>query len=326
MSNFESIFSSSTETDPNLKQLFDKKIERPVTELPDAIDSKAESKKFKKFDPETEKRTIFIGNLHKDTKKEDLMKLFKSYGKIESVRFRNIVPEDITKSKKYAFITKQTHPNKQTITSFVRFKDEDSAKNAASEVNGMEYKSLHIRVDIATKSRVHDNKKSVFLGGLPFDCSDEDIYSHFSSCGPIEFVRLIRDNKTGIGKGFGYVQFKTADTVSLAVRLSGSTVNDRKIRVERCVKKQKESKNETKGSSTISKKGKESREKKPHENQDRNKARKNTRNYSEKYSEKSKLSKEDRSKAYRLNKVKKRKFNKKKHVSTNKKDNVKFKI
>lgn len=32
----------------------------------------------------------------------------------------------------------------------------------------MEYKSLHLRVDIANKSKVHDNKRSVFLGGLPF--------------------------------------------------------------------------------------------------------------------------------------------------------------
>lgn len=33
------------------------------------------------------------------------MKIFKPYGKIDSVRFRNIVPEDLTKTKKYAFIT-----------------------------------------------------------------------------------------------------------------------------------------------------------------------------------------------------------------------------
>jgi hypothetical protein len=32
----------------------------------------------------------------------------------------------------------------------------------------MEYKSLHLRVDIAAKSKEHDNKRSVFLGGLPF--------------------------------------------------------------------------------------------------------------------------------------------------------------
>lgn len=203
----------------------------------------------------------------------------------------------------------------------------------------MEYKSLHIRVDIATKSKVHDNKKSVFLGGLPFgncsflyflieakfnfliDCSDEDVYSHFSPCGPIEFVRLIRDNKTGIGKGFGYVQFKTTDSVSLAVRLNGSTINERKIRVERCVKKQKENKTETRNLKKTSKKGNGTKE---HERKD--KSEKNPGKMNEKNSDKSKLSKEERSKAYKLGKIKRRKFIKKKHVSTNKNNKTKFKI
>lgn len=36
---------------------------------------------------------------------KDLIKLFKKFGKIETVRFRNVVPEDLTKPKKFAFIT-----------------------------------------------------------------------------------------------------------------------------------------------------------------------------------------------------------------------------
>ena len=54
----------------------------------------------------------------------------------------------------------------------------------------------------------HDHKRSVFVGNLPFDVQDEDLYTHFARCGDIEFVRVVRDKKTNIGKGFGYVQFK----------------------------------------------------------------------------------------------------------------------
>jgi RNA recognition motif-containing protein len=46
------------------------------------------------------------------------------------------------------------------------------------------------------------------VGNLPFDVQDEAIYTHFARCGKIEFVRIVRDKKTNIGKGFGYVQFK----------------------------------------------------------------------------------------------------------------------
>ena len=34
--------------------------------------------------------------------------------------------------------------------------------------NTTEFRSHHLRVDLATQSKVHDNKRSVFLGGLPF--------------------------------------------------------------------------------------------------------------------------------------------------------------
>jgi nucleolar protein 12 len=107
----------------------------------------------------------------------------------------------------------------------------------------MEYKDHHLRVDLAIKQKPTDkntnsNKRTLFLGGLPFDVSDEDVYKHFLTCGSIEYVRIIRDNKTGIGKGFGYVCFKTEDTIALAMKLDGSILNERKIRVTRCVKKQ----------------------------------------------------------------------------------------
>ena len=45
------------------------------------------------------------------------------------------------------------------------------------------------------------------MGNLPFDVQDEELYTHFERCGDIEFVRVVRDKKTNIGKGFGYVQF-----------------------------------------------------------------------------------------------------------------------
>lgn len=37
---------------------------------------------------------------------------------------------------------------------------------------------------------------------------EEQLREVFKDCGEIESVRLIRDNKTGIGKGFGFVLFK----------------------------------------------------------------------------------------------------------------------
>lgn len=40
------------------------------------------------------------------------------------------------------------------------------------------------------------------------EIQDDDLWSAFEDCGVIDSVRVIRDEKTGIGKGFGYVNFK----------------------------------------------------------------------------------------------------------------------
>lgn len=43
---------------------------------------------------------------------------------------------------------------------------------------------------------------------LPADISDDAVREHFSVCGGVVAVRIVRDRKTGLGKGFGYVLFE----------------------------------------------------------------------------------------------------------------------
>ena len=44
---------------------------------------------------------------------------------------------------------------------------------------------------------------------------------------------------TGIGKGFGYVNFKSEESVGKAMRLNGRDVGGRKVRVSKSVRKSK---------------------------------------------------------------------------------------
>ena len=182
------------------------------------------------------------------------------------------------------------------------------------------------------------------------DISDEAVYEHFLPCGPIDYVRIIRDNKTGIGKGFGYVQFKTSDTVALGLKLDGSTVNERKIRVNRCVKKQvynmfweyselfawywilffffykKKPKKETAVSDKNSKNGKFNKNaRQPHAPDNRNPKKFRARNESSDVSRPKKSFASD-DKAKKSNKNKKKKSFKKRHISTNSKNRIKFNI
>ncbi|KAJ2638733.1 Nucleolar protein 12, partial [Coemansia sp. RSA 1287] len=103
----------------------------------------------------------------------------------------------------------------------------------ALELNGTEFQDKHIRVDLANNDKEHDMKKSVFVGNLDFAAEEEDLWRHFGTCGTVSNVRIIRDSKTNLGKGFAYVQFSDRASVSLALKLNGTEVNSRKLRVQR---------------------------------------------------------------------------------------------
>ncbi|XP_028269605.1 RNA-binding protein 34 [Parambassis ranga] len=190
------------------------------------------------------KRTVFVGNLPISCTKKTMRSIFRDKGSIESIRFRSVVREDPSMSRKVAAIQRKVHPKKQSMNAYVVFKDEESVIKAL-ERNGMEIeKDFHIRVDRVTDSSSHDHKRSVFVGNLSFDLNDLAFRKHFEQCGAVEGVRLVRDNNSGLGKGFGYVLFESADSVQLALELDGSKLEGRAIRVKRSVKKEKQ-KNKT---------------------------------------------------------------------------------
>ncbi|XP_050978020.1 RNA-binding protein 34 isoform X1 [Labeo rohita] len=189
------------------------------------------------------KRTVFVGNLPPNCTKKNLLTLFKQSGAVESVRFRSVVRDDPTISRKVAAIQRKVHPKKQNINAYIIFKEEAAAAGAL-KWNGKEIEpGFHIRVDRVSKhSGQHDHKRSIFVGNLPYDITELPLREHFEECGTVEAVRLVRDRDSGMGKGFGYILFESPDSVMLALKLDGSKLLERKIRVKRSVKKEKEKK------------------------------------------------------------------------------------
>jgi len=89
-----------------------------------------------------------------------------------------------------------------------------------------------------------DNKKAVFIGNLHLKTEDDELRAIFTDCGSIHSVRIIRDQATGLGKGFGYVNFETSDAVELALKKSDLVdLRNRTLRISRCVKKLKSNTN-----------------------------------------------------------------------------------
>ncbi|KAG0745801.1 hypothetical protein G6F57_008581 [Rhizopus arrhizus] len=220
------------------KELLAASLKRKAEEL--AEKEEPEKKKIKKLTEEEklekEQRTVFLGNvpvacIEKGGYKQ-LKSKFKECGKIESIRFRSVAFSE-PMDRKSAFLARKLHSSRDVLNAYIVFEQKESVAKAV-ELNGTVFMDKHVRVDSAVNNKVHDRKRSVFLGGLPFDAEEEELWEHFKECGQIEFVRIIRDAKTNVGKGFGYVQFKERDDVDAALANEKKFRNKTKIRVQRC--------------------------------------------------------------------------------------------
>ncbi|XP_006216535.1 RNA-binding protein 34 isoform X1 [Vicugna pacos] len=197
-------------------------------------------------------RTVFVGNLPVTCNKKKLKSLFKEYGQIESVRFRSLIPAEGTLSKKLAAITRKVHPDQKNINAYVVFKDESAATRALERNGAQIADGFRIRVDLASESSSRD-KRSVFVGNLPYKIEESAVEKHFLDCGSVVAVRVVRDQVTGAGRGFGYVLFENTDAVHLALKLNNSELMGRKLRVMRSVHKGKLKQNSNPTSKNVSK-------------------------------------------------------------------------
>ncbi|XP_061394694.1 RNA-binding protein 34-like [Musca vetustissima] len=181
-------------------------------------------------DPAEEEATVFVGNLPVNTKRVQLTKLFKKYGPVNSIRLRTAAGQILHKHK--------MRKAAGALNAYVVLTSKEAAEKAL-ELNGSEFKGMHLRV---TKSSLkhsasaleskEEAKRTIFVGNLKYTATEESLRETFSSCGEIEYVRCIRDKDKGC-KGVAYVRFKTADAVGLALELNQTLLDDRPINVER---------------------------------------------------------------------------------------------
>ena len=195
-------------------------------------------------------RTVFVGNVPSTSTKKQILRLFKTCGKVESVRLRSLQVKEGKLPKKVAIRTHKQLTEESTFNAYVVFSTEVEAENSL-KLNNTLFNGRHLRVDLVAKmesTKLEETHLSVFVGNLPFTADEEKLRSCFNDCGDVESVRIIRDAKTGIGKGFGFVTFSDRSGVMFAVKQSRKIELDgRKLRIfkskdEQTLKLQKQAK------------------------------------------------------------------------------------
>ena len=256
---------SSTLTDktvqaykPELVKVDNEKLKEDLANKKKRIKKNDKNKKRKKHSITREEkkakdaRTIFVGNVPVDIKSKEIIKFFKKHGPVESVRIRSVavVGTKVSEANNYKLFRKASviqgkvnRDVKDTCNAYVVFKNKDSVAKALESNNSI-FHGNHLRIDSVSESTsgIASTKKSVFVGNIPFDASEEALRQIFAlgisggdEC--IINVRLIRDKAKNVGKGFGYIAFSDRSYVKEALALNGTQFESRQLRITKVVNK-----------------------------------------------------------------------------------------
>jgi len=162
---------------------------------------------------------------------------------IISLRFRSIPVSSTSIPKRAAYIKKAVmDATTKSTNAYVVYSTASAARLAVSQLNATTVLGRHLRVDSVAHPSPTDHRRCVFVGNLgfvddesllkvnitedgkeqvekrkrtksPMDV-EEGLWRVFGDrAGKVESVRVVRDSKTRVGKGFAYVQFYVSLTL-----------------------------------------------------------------------------------------------------------------
>ncbi|WQF84863.1 Putative RNA recognition motif domain, nucleotide-binding alpha-beta plait domain superfamily [Colletotrichum destructivum] len=231
--------------------------EAPLVHESLAADAKT---KVKDSEMEKASRTVFLSNVASDaidsksakrTLEAHLVSVLDKDAtppqKIESIRFRSIAFSGGALPKRAAYITKSLmNETTKSANAYVVFSTPAAARKVCAELNGTIVLDRHLRVDSVAHPAPTDHRRCIFVGNLGFIDDEtilttneegetvqkkrtkvpadieEGLWRTFGKhAGKVENVRVVRDPKTRVGKGFAYVQFYDGNHVEAALLLDG---------------------------------------------------------------------------------------------------------
>lgn len=87
--------------------------------------------------------------------------------------------------------------------------------------------------DKEDQSIMDKSMRSVFVGNIPYEATEEKLKDIFSEVGPVLSFKLVFDRETGKPKGYGFCEYKDQETALSAMRnLNGYEIGGRSLRVD----------------------------------------------------------------------------------------------
>ncbi|KAF2360869.1 RNA recognition motif domain [Trinorchestia longiramus] len=84
-----------------------------------------------------------------------------------------------------------------------------------------------------TSAVVEKSLRSVFVGNIPYEATEEKLKDIFNQVGPVVSFKLMHDRESGKPRGYGFCEYKDQETALSAMRnLNGFEIGGRSLRVD----------------------------------------------------------------------------------------------
>jgi len=168
---------------------------------------------------------IYIKNLDPSIQSQDLYDNFSQFGTILSCK---VELDENSKSKGFGY---------------VHFEEVEAANKAISQINGIELEGKKVQVmPFQTKKQRSSSTgvvkfTNIYIKNVPSQISEKDLAETFSQFGKVTSCVVMTD-ENGTGKGFGFLNFDTAEAAAKAVEaLHEKDFHGQKLYVARAQKK-----------------------------------------------------------------------------------------
>ena len=180
-----------------------------------------------------EKKEIFVRNISYSTKEEELQEYFEKFGKVLKVK----ILEKGGRSKGTGFVEFETHEDAEKVIN----------ENLELDVRklGVDWAGQKKERD-ERKDNSEEKTKTIFVGNLCYDTTEEQIEEFFGNCGKILSVRIAKgDNDKP--KGFCHIDFENEEDAENALQMNGKELDGRTLRVDKTLPRGSEKRRDFRG-------------------------------------------------------------------------------
>lgn len=113
--------------------------------------------------------------------------------------------------------------------------EEDDASNGDADTKAADDDGMQVDEDEmkehAKLLALPPHGSELYVGGIPYDASEEDLKTFCESAGEVTEVRLMKEKDSSENKGYAFVTFKTKELASKAIKdLNGAEFKGKKIK------------------------------------------------------------------------------------------------